>query len=193
MSTAFENRNSQITIPGIVLILMTIIVCTESFSVTQVPLRHSRDVERCKHHIGRFSHPVLFSSTKGNEEQLYAESEIEMGNMILSISKEKDDEKRRSTIISLMKEKIQADDPVEAAKFVQLWDRTLTAVGGKFQDEAREKALKMASETIYSKDEDQIEDGTTRTKEKSDDELQLWALIDMMIQSKILIKKASES
>jgi len=194
MNTAFENRYNRITIPGIVLILMTIIVYTEAFSVTQLPSRHSRAVDGGKHHIGGFRRSVLFSSTEGNEEQLYAESEIEeMGNTIISISKERDDEKRRSIIISLIKEKTQADDPAEAAKFAHLWDITLTAVGGKFQNEAREKAYKTASETNNSKDGDQVEDGTTRTPEKSDDEMQLWALIDMMIQSKILIKKATES
>jgi len=114
-----------------------------------------------------------------------------MRNLILSISQETDDGKRRSTIAELMKEKTSLDDVAEAAKFVHLWDTTLIQVGGDFQNEARARALRMPPAPVVEADGGD-EDKPAEPREKSKDELQLWALIDMMIQSKTLIKKAIE-
>ena len=124
--------------------------------------------------------PTLFSpivsmrlqTTPGSDDSTAEEIE-EVKKMILSVSKEEDDEKRRSKLSSLINEKMnQADE-----QFLQIWDKAIIQVGGELQDEARRKAVEMPM-----KEEQPVK----KTKE----ELQLWAIVDMMVQSKTLIKKA---
>jgi len=104
---------------------------------------------------------------------------------ILSVSEEGDDEKRRSNLSSLINQKISEDDQ----QFLQIWDKAIIQLGEELQAEARVKITEtQATQTEGSSDaSDEAKEG-----EKSKEELQLWALIDMMIQSKTLIKKASQ-
>lgn len=120
----------------------------------------------------RFS-PMLFGTL---------ESEIEVvRNLVLSMSKEQNDEKRRKELSDLMTQKVEESKVDEEAKrFLELWDQTLIIVGGEVQEEARLKAM---NNPPQEKDRES-------PKEKSEDELQLWALVDMMVQSKTMIKKA---
>lgn len=178
------------------LLIMSLIVSTSAFSISQAPSRQSIASDRgysytpSGGHIVKMRNSGLFSSTQENDD-LHTETQIEaMRNRIMTISKVKDDEKRRRTIVALIKEKVQVDDPMEGALFVQLWDKTLIEVGGQFQNEAREKATRKAPETKSSNGDEGGAVG--KTVQKSDDELQLWALVDMMIQSKTLIKKAMD-
>eukprot|EP00979_Chaetoceros_neogracilis_P002602 scaffold435_cov275-Chaetoceros_neogracile.AAC.54 len=197
MKNSFEyrrhTRNAFIIWKPLLLIISLVLVSATGFGVTQsLSSRQSFNLDvsrtRSRVQIIRTRNSVLFSSN----EELYTETEIDdMRNTILSISKVKDDETRRSTVVTLMKEKTERDDPKDGAKFVQLWDKTLIVVGGEIQNAAREKAARMAPGTSSSSED---EGGAVATTAKQgDDELQLWALVDMMIQSKTIIKKAMES
>lgn len=128
----------------------------------------------------RFS-PMLFGTLENDHENI-KQSEIEVvRNLILSMSKEQNDEKRRKELSDLMTQKVEESKVDEEAKrFLELWDQTLIIVGGEVQEEARLKAM---NNPPQEKDRES-------PKEKSEDELQLWALVDMMVQSKTMIKKA---
>ena len=143
--------------------------------------------------------PPCFSDIKSARFQspdIEDEGELlEIKKKILSLSLEQDDEKRRSTISSIINEKISQED----SQFLQIWDKTLIQVGSELQDEARRLAMIESESDEEGNKENTVSDGTTtdvgeqETANKSKEELQLWATIDMMIQSKTLIKKASLS
>jgi len=89
---------------------------------------------------------------------------------------------------------IQEEDPTEAAKFAMLWDRMLIDVGGEVQNEARARVEQSMAENpgvtaTEIEDHTGTEAGEVKERQKSEDELQLWALVDMMVQSKSMIKK----
>ena len=112
-------------------------------------------------------HMALAAAVNGNI------SEAEVRELILTISREQDDDKRRSELSSTMQGNISA----KGGEFAEMWDKTLIQIGAEFQDELKRKA-----EENQGKEDESLKDKT--------DERQLWALIDMMVQSKMLIKKA---
>ena len=99
-------------------------------------------------------------------------------------------------------------DEGDAEAFSQLFQQSLEAVGNEVQAEARELAMKRyeekdAAETINeaavasatnnggdSPIRVETVNETSEGKIKSPLETQLWALVDMMVQSKTMIKKA---
>lgn len=112
-------------------------------------------------------------------------SEIkEVKDIILSVSKEEDDEKRRSNLSSLLNTKISEGDQ----QFLQIWDKAIIQLGEELQAEARKKAI----ETQTTQTESNDANNKVKEMKKSKEEIQLWALVDMMVQSKTLIKKASQ-
>jgi hypothetical protein len=90
----------------------------------------------------------------------------------------------------------------EAPRFAQLFQYSLDNVGELVQSAAREKAELLnssnnsndgdngSSSSIEEADAKQEESSTSTTegRVKSEEELQLWALIDMMVQSKTMVK-----
>ena len=108
------------------------------------------------------------------------QSNNDVREMILTLSLESDDEKRRSRLSSLLEEKLKQSDDVDSAKFAHLWDTNIIQIGGEVQNEARAEAASKPTAT----NGDVISD-----REKSQKEKQLWAMVDMMIQSKSIIKK----
>lgn len=138
----------------------------------------------CSHIQQASSHrvsPMLFGTSRDNHENIEQSEIEEMRTLILTMSKEQNDEKRRKDLSDLMTKKVEESRIDEEAKrFLELWDQTLIIVGGEVQEEARLKAMKNPPQENEDKN----------PKEKSDDELQLWALVDMMVQSKTMVKKA---
>ncbi len=139
-----------------------------------------------------FSRRTPFSPTKISTELRAASGDAptadeieEVRKTILSVSEEKDDEKRRSNLSSLINEKISEGDQ----QFLQIWDKAIIQLGEELQMEARRKA--METQAVESEN---CDDASEETKEvtKSKEEIQLWALVDMMVQSKTLIKKAAQ-
>ena len=128
-----------------------------------------------------------------------------MKDLIIDLSKESTDDVRRSRLQSII---VQGLDEGDADSFSQLFQQSLEAVGNEVQAEARELAMKRyeekdAAETINeaavasatnnggdSPIRVETVNETSEGKIKSPLETQLWALVDMMVQSKTMIKKA---
>ena len=144
----------------------------------------------------------------GTASPNFTKEEIEdMNKVILSLSKETDDEKRRERLAGLFDSELAYDknageevDTNESPRFAQLFQTSLDIVGQEIQTAAREAAEKQLQKDQWR--EQDIDDAekdlfkeieATEKKRvervKSSEELQLWALIDMMIQSKTRVKK----
>ncbi len=89
----------------------------------------------------------------------------------------------------------------EAPRFAQLFQYSLDNVGELVQCAAREKAELLnnsssnddngsssRTEEADAKQQEERSTSTTEGRVKSEEELQLWALIDMMVQSKTMVK-----
>ena len=114
----------------------------------------------------------------------------------VSLSKESNDEKRRDKLNDILDMELVAQQPAtdgdsipsmntELPKFAKLFQLSLDSVGERVQNAAREKA--MARQKSIANDAEK-EGGDIIGQLKSEEELQLWALIDMMVQSKTRVK-----
>ena len=140
----------------------------------------------------------------------FTKEEIEsMNEVILSLSKETDDEKRRERLAGILDSELAYDknageevDTNESPRFAQLFQTSLDIVGQEIQTAAREAAEKQLQQDQWrEQDTDDAEKDLFKEIEatekkrvervKSSEELQLWALIDMMIQSKTRVVKGS--
>ncbi len=130
----------------------------------------------------------------------------EMENVIVSFSQISDDTVRREKLASLFDLELAAaaenndilsQSGGEIPRFAQLFQVALDTIGERVQASARE----VASTLVTSSNEDDnntsmeekcggddIKVPRRVTREKSQEELQLWALIDMMVQSKTRVK-----
>ena len=138
-----------------------------------------------------------------------------MKDLIVDLSKESTDNVRRSRLESIIVQGLEeSGGGGDDAAFPQLFQESLEAVGNEVQAKARELAMqryeeKDAAETINeaavaaaSSSDGANTNGsdspirvetvneTSEDKIKSPLETQLWALVDMMVQSKTMIKKA---
>lgn len=138
-----------------------------------------------------------------------------MKELIIDLSKEGTDDVRRSRLQAIIAQGLEEGD---AETFSVLFQQALEAIGNEVQAEARELAMQRyeerdAAETINeeavataaaaaSSSGDSNTNGesspirvekvneTSEGTIKSPLETQLWALVDMMVQSKTMIKKA---
>jgi hypothetical protein len=103
-----------------------------------------------------------------------------MKEMILSLSRETDDAERRGRVASMFSRELagvgEGDQP---PRFAEVFSRALETVGTEVQEKARER----------QQSAEQHEDTTDRPK--TAEEQQLWALIDMMVQSRVLVRNAT--
>mmetsp|Transcript_50528 Transcript_50528/g.107630 ORF Transcript_50528/g.107630 Transcript_50528/m.107630 type:complete len:176 (+) Transcript_50528:327-854(+) len=141
----------------------------------------------------------------------FTQDEInQMDELILSLSKESDDNKRRDRLAGILDKELAdasnsnnacADGVLEKAvlgaeipRFAKLFQLSLDSIGEKVQADAREVALEQQQRTLNNNDgvsddaKDGNEEGHAFERVKSQEELQLWALIDMMVQSKTRVK-----
>lgn len=157
---------------------------------------------------GLFSIPPPLSPLSDNEDynyDNYTPAEVtKMQDMVVSLSQESNDETRR-TRLKLIIEVGLAGPNGGPKRFAVLFDRVLTQVGEQVQREAREKYAaraadseagrngddNLSADTVLEKDESDEGGNPPEDKpvEKTPEELKLWALVDMMIQSKTMIKK----
>ena len=114
-------------------------------------------------------------ASSGEEEEFAA-----MKEMILSLSRETDDAERRGRVADMFSRELatvgEGDQP---PRFAQVFSRALETVGTEVQEKAREK----------QQSAEQHED--TSDRPKTAEEQQLWALIDMMVQSRVLVRNAT--
>lgn len=126
----------------------------------------------------------------------------------MSLSEESNDEIRRNKLNSLYAEEM-AKPKGEAQEFATLFDTTIMRMGEEIQVRAREKAMELTRQQEEQQQQQQQQDannvasddneegggteevvGDEPVREKSKEEIKLWAFIDMMVQSKSLAKKA---
>ena len=134
----------------------------------------------------------------------------DMEKLILALSEEQNDELRRQKLADMLDKELNApaaaEDassditdnsdgsgeailPQEIPRFAQLFQYSLDIIGENVQAAAREKAMEMNENSLHVIEEDSANvPGTGSDRVKSDEELQLWALIDMMVQSKTQVK-----
>jgi hypothetical protein len=126
---------------------------------------------------------------------LYTEKEIqEMTDLIVSLSLEATDHDRRMRVKDVFVEALARPNGMPQ-RFCDLFDNTLTQVGDQVQTNAKKKFFEQQQQQFQNDDRSDndadvelpIKDGELRLK--SPEELQLWALVDMMVQSKTIVKK----
>jgi len=142
-----------------------------------------------------YSVPPPLSGQDDNNYDDYTSSEIsKMEDVIVSLSKESNDEARRSRLQQIMEVGLAGPNG-GPKRFAHLFQRVLTQVGENVQNEARKKYSEQATADVK---DGIVEDSLTtessasseeKIAEKSPEELRLWALVDMMVQSKTIIKK----
>jgi hypothetical protein len=103
-------------------------------------------------------------------------------NLILSLSKEPTDELRRARLQLIFEDSIQNQTPEKANLFASQFNQALIKVG----DRTRQQAL---SEAETGEKQTPGNAASSLLDQKSETEFQLWALIDMMVQSKTIVKK----
>ena len=110
-----------------------------------------------------------------------------MDDLIISLSMEPTDESRRARAVQIF-EKELAKPNGAPKRFADLFDAVLMVVGDRVQVAAKKRALEAGPQTP-----EEADDEATRIDfmQRSADERQLWALVDLMVQTKTLVKKAS--
>ena len=135
----------------------------------------------------------------------------EMEKLILELSKEQNDELRRQKLADILDKELVPpissttnsttnDDnnssgepalPQEIPRFARLFQYSLDTIGETVQTAAREKAMELTENSLHVIEDTstgQFVEGTGPDRIKSEEEMQLWALIDMMVQSKTRVK-----
>ena len=135
-----------------------------------------------------------------------------MEKLIVSLSKERTDASRRSRLSGILTEALAKPNGAPK-RFTDLFDRTLIEVGDRVRSIALEKALQVEKLETGSGESGSVEESSlvSRVEEnnvtpassdtspneddfmsgKTDEEKQVWALVDMMVQSKTIVKKAN--
>lgn len=112
-----------------------------------------------------------------------------MNSLITALSLQSDDTSRRQRLATLFEEELAKPNPT---RFTDLFDKVLAISGDRVQGEARKNALEnpkpVDSHDDYGQEAEES-DGDLMMG-KSPEEMQLWALVDMMVQSKTLVKRA---
>lgn len=127
----------------------------------------------------------------------YSETETqEMRDLVLSLSLEATDHDRRTRVRDVFHEALARPNGMPQ-RFTDLFDKILIEVGDKVQNEAKKKFFEAQAASTPMEDvesstptEDEQDLGST-TRSKTPEELQLWALVDMMVQTKTIVKKVN--
>jgi hypothetical protein len=116
----------------------------------------------------------------------HSEKQAVVEELILSLSNDSDDESRRSKVARLFDEQVQSLDGGEL--FMKLFDSAMIVVGDRIRADA---VNGVAARTNCSTDIDdsKLPYFPLNQQEKSNIERQLWACVDMMVQSKTLMKR----
>uniref|UniRef100_A0A7S2MBQ2 Uncharacterized protein n=1 Tax=Helicotheca tamesis TaxID=374047 RepID=A0A7S2MBQ2_9STRA len=157
----------------------------------------------------RYHAPYRYVAKQNDFE---AEDDIEgvskVVELLLEMSLEPSNEKRRGRLSLYLDSGLNKSNG-ELSVFIDTFQSALETAGTQVQLAAREKAVQIQRqidstemqeedlevEKKRSNDELSIYDGDEEMMSmgKSDEERRLWALVDMMVQSKIIIKKAKDA
>jgi len=119
----------------------------------------------------------------------------DMEELIVSLSKEPTDEARRSRVASIFEERLAGPNG-DPERFSNLFNQVLMIVGDRVKMTAQRQAIEMEA---AQKDEESENDSKANQEEESPEsssglnvktaeQKQLWALVDMMVQSKTIVK-----
>lgn len=184
-----------------VVVICAVPVAVDSFSSS---VASSSVPCRLKSSFSNMASLPLYGSADDDQEggaEFTTQETNDMEDLIISLSKVADDEKRRETLAGILDTELNAftssSDTTfdsEVPRFAKLFQLQLDLIGETVQNAAKKKALELQQqqeETPSNGDdaEDESEGGERVARVKSEEELQLWALIDMMIQSKTLVKQ----
>jgi len=115
----------------------------------------------------------------------------EINDLIESLSLEESDESRRERLSATIAEKYSD------VEYCDLFNQQLILMGDQVKQRAAERAQEEQANTVVEpsngEDDDDDEPNEPKPRVKSPEELQLWALVDMMVQSKTLVKRAREA
>ena len=139
------------------------------------------------------NHPLYYASS---EDANYSDTECqEMRNLILSLSLEPTDHDRRKRVKKVFHEALARPNGMPK-RFTDLFDKILIEVGDEVQNEAKKKffedqatAAPAVEATADNNDQPEDEDMGPPRREKTPTEMQLWALVDMMVQTKTIVKR----
>lgn len=122
----------------------------------------------------------------------FSEHEMDIEKIILSLSNVIDDQSRREQLSKLFDIKLQNQDGGES--FMKLFDRAMIVVGDSIRLDVANLAatatVSQSSNYTSAVEGTEIPSFPLRSQQKSQLEGQLWACVDMMVQSKTLMKQA---
>ena len=118
-----------------------------------------------------------------------------MEDLIISLSFEHTDTDRRKRVNDVFQEAFSRPNGMPK-RFTDLFDKVLIEIGDKVQADAKKKFFEdqasQSKEVESSSSEDTVAEDAPLVPEertKSPEELRLWALVDMMVQTKTIVKK----
>lgn len=178
-------------VAAVALSRVLLVVPVEAFSVLPIVTSNSRCRQRYYRQNCCAATAATADGSNNNSEELQVQA---TEALILSLSFDADDASRRNKLARLFEEKLQnRDDSSES--FVHLFNQVLIIVGDRVRMEAATAAAAAAAAeketTNDDVDEEELPSFPLPAQKKSQTELQLWALIDMMVQSKTLVRKAA--
>ena len=151
--------------------------------------RHSSDQLRI------FSQLLILKSASSNDVNFSEEELQKMDDLIISLSLEPTDESRRERLQSIFDEELAKPNGAPQ-HFSDLFSHMLVIVGDRVKLEAQEYAAQLTVKAEKEKAEADAEESDDEGKKEKDGiafagQRQLWGLVDMLIQSKTIIKRAS--
>jgi hypothetical protein len=165
---------------------------------------HARAPQNAPRHCSCAVPPARFSLRLSASEGAAAPQEPqgwneEMEGLILALSKQEDGP-RRQRVAEMFGQALAGvgvgDQPPEFATNFQI---ALDKVGGEVQELARKKVLEQQVQGLAASEEPAPEESSAEEfkkfvpRVKTAEELQVWALIDMMVQSKLLVSRATRA
>ncbi len=118
-----------------------------------------------------------------------------MRDLILALSLEPTDHDRRTRVRDVFHEALARPNGMPK-RFTDLFDKILIEVGDEVQSEAKKKFFEEQAavgidepETVIPAEEEN--DSVPPMRTKTPEEMQLWALVDMMVQTKTIVKKVN--
>ncbi|KAL7562666.1 hypothetical protein ACA910_002872 [Epithemia clementina (nom. ined.)] len=174
---------------GLLIVTITIASAFQLSQPTKLELKsqksHVPRICRWRFKITRDTRCDVHSKRNNNAEPFTVK---EMDEWIWSLSMEPTDEGRREKLSAVFTEKYDDFD------FCDLFDRQLNVLGDKVKQRAADAVADNAQNESAS-DNSGSDDGSVlaQQQEKTPEVKQLWAMIDLMVQKKTLVKRARES
>lgn len=151
-------------------------------------------------------HVWRYRSSLSDLEEYSEEEVLDMTELIRSLSLEPTDHDRRTRVKEVFHEALGRPNG-SPQRFTTLFDKILIQYGEKVQNDAKKKyfeeeekaAAAAAAAESSGEEKEETEPVSENTPEDEDvqpvirvktpEELQLWALVDMMVQTKTIVKK----